>query len=238
MNSSTRVGPQCNLGDETGRQDERATQERDRDDGHDKDPGGADRAPEDLRPEVRQPGAVLVAALAVEEGGSEDPLVQVRRRGRRGEAAQEGQEPRRPAELCGAGRAALDVSRQAGGVGPGELVHEERVDETARLGVLEGLATDRRVVHILYMAGRAAKVAAGVWRGRWPGRHRQPPSVFDRDPQHSAGRKASEWNRASVGRESREDLVRRDLADRSGDPVEAGARDRNDGRRGVDTRNP
>jgi hypothetical protein len=51
------------------------------------------------------------------------------------------------------------VGRQAGGVGREQVVHEERVDETARLGVLEGLATDRRVAHTLYMAGRAGKVA-------------------------------------------------------------------------------
>jgi hypothetical protein len=115
-----------------------------------------------------------MAALAVAEGGDEDPLVEVGRGGRRGEAAEEGQEPRGPADLGGAGRAVPDVGRQAGGVERGEVVHEERVDETARLGVLKGLATDRRVAHTLYMAERARKVAAGGVAGAAGGQVRAP----------------------------------------------------------------
>ncbi len=103
-----------------------------------------------------------MAAVAVADRGQQDPLVDVRRRRRRGEAAEEGQEPGRPADLRLAGGAALDVGREASGVDGGELVRQVRVDQATRVGVVESSVTGRRVAHNLYMAGTVRKVAAGT----------------------------------------------------------------------------
>ena len=85
----------------------------------------------------------------VSHGGGVDPLVQVRRGRRRGQADEQRQEPRGPADLGRAGRASLDVGREARGVLLGEVVHEERVDQAARGSVIEGPANGRRMAHIL-----------------------------------------------------------------------------------------
>ena len=85
----------------------------------------------------------------VSHGGGVDPLVQVRRGRRRGQADEQRQEPRGPADLGRAGRASLNVGREAPGVLLSEVVHEERVDQAARGSVIEGPANGRRMAHIL-----------------------------------------------------------------------------------------
>ena len=85
----------------------------------------------------------------VRDGCGVDPLVQVRRGRRRGKAAQKRQEARGPADLGRTDRALLHVGREARGVVREEVVHEERVDQAARGGVIEGPADGRRLAHIL-----------------------------------------------------------------------------------------
>jgi len=85
----------------------------------------------------------------IRDGGCIDPLVQVRRGHRRRQAAKERQQPRGPADLGRAGRAALHVGREACGVLLQEVVHEEQLDQAARGRVIEGPADGRRVAHIL-----------------------------------------------------------------------------------------
>jgi hypothetical protein len=92
---------------------------------------------------------VIVPPSPIRDGGSEDPLVEVRRRRRRWQAAEQRQEPRGPADLGRAGRASLDVGCQARGVLLGQVVHEERVDQTTCAKVIEGLARGRSRAHIL-----------------------------------------------------------------------------------------
>jgi hypothetical protein len=130
-------------------QDECATQERN---GHDRDhqcAGCADGAAQDLRPQVLQPRSVVVSLCPIRDGGGVDPLVQVQRGRRRRQAAQQCQEARGPADLGGAGRAFLHVGRETSGVLREEVVHEERVDQAARSGVIKGPADGRRLAHIL-----------------------------------------------------------------------------------------
>ena len=85
----------------------------------------------------------------VRHGGRVDPLVQVRRGRRRGQTAQQRQEPRGPADLGRAGRALLHVGRQARGLLREKVVHEERVDQAARASVIEGPAWGHGLAHIL-----------------------------------------------------------------------------------------
>ena len=92
---------------------------------------------------------MVVPAGPISHGGGVDPLVQVRRGRRRGQAAQQRQEPRGPADLGRAGRASLDVGRETPGVLLGEVVHEERVDQPARTSVIEGPVGGHGVAHIL-----------------------------------------------------------------------------------------
>jgi hypothetical protein len=137
------------LCEECSGQDERAAQERHGHDGHHKRAGGADGAPEHLRPQVRQPRAVVMPPGPVRDGCRVDPLVQVRRGRRRRQAAEQRQQARGPADLGRAGRALLHVGREARGVVREEVVHEERVDQAVRSGVIEGPAGGRRLAHIL-----------------------------------------------------------------------------------------
>ena len=125
-------------------------EQRDRQDGHDEGARRAHRAAQDLRAEVGQPGAMLVAAPAVLERGEQDPLVQVRHGARRGQRAEEAEDPGAAADLGGARRAALDVGGQARGVGRFELVEQERVDQVASARAVQGMAAVR-VRHIPYM---------------------------------------------------------------------------------------
>lgn len=135
---------------EVGRgQDERATQERDRDDGDHERPGGPDGAPEDLLPEVAEPRPVIVPMGPVRDDRCIDPLIEVRGRRRRRQAAEQRQESRGPADLGRAGRASFDVGREAGSVPLEEVVHEERVDQAARGSVIERPMGGRRLAHIL-----------------------------------------------------------------------------------------
>ena len=85
----------------------------------------------------------------ISNGSGVDPLVQVRRGRRRGKAAQKRQEARGPADLGRTGRASFHVGRKARGVLREEVVHEERVDQAARGGVIERPADGRRLAHIL-----------------------------------------------------------------------------------------
>ena len=85
----------------------------------------------------------------VRDGCRVDPLIQVGS-GRRGrQAAEQRQQARGPADLGRAGRALLHVGPQARGVLREEVVHEERVDQAARGGVVEGPADGRSLAHIL-----------------------------------------------------------------------------------------
>jgi hypothetical protein len=85
----------------------------------------------------------------VRDGCRVDPLVQVRRGRRRWQAAEQRHEARGAADLGRAGRALLHVDREARGVLREEVVHEERVDQAVRSGVIEGPADGRRLAHIL-----------------------------------------------------------------------------------------
>ena len=85
----------------------------------------------------------------VRDGRCVDPLVEVRAGRRRRQAAEQRQEPRGPADLGRAGRASLDVCREARGILLGQVVHEERVDQAARGSMIEGPADGRRLAHIL-----------------------------------------------------------------------------------------
>jgi hypothetical protein len=137
------------LREQRSRKDERAAKERDGHDGHHERPRRAHGAPQDLRPQVRQPRAVVVPPGAVRDHRSVDPLVQVRRRWRGRQAAEQRQQARGPTDLGRAGRALLHVSREACGILREEVVHEERVDQAARGGVIEGPADGRRLAHSL-----------------------------------------------------------------------------------------
>ncbi len=122
-------------------------------DGHDRDDqgaGGPHRPADDLRAQIRQPGAVLVAPAAILEGGDQDPFVQIGHRARGAQRPQESEDPRAPADLSRAGRAALDVRRQPRGVGRFELVEQERVDQVAGTRAVQGLVAER-VRHTPYM---------------------------------------------------------------------------------------
>jgi hypothetical protein len=92
---------------------------------------------------------MVVPAGPVRDGGSVDPFVKVRRGRRHGQAAQERQQPRGPANLGRAGRAAVDVGGQARGVLRRQLVHQERVDQVTRASVIEGRTDRRSLAHIL-----------------------------------------------------------------------------------------
>ena len=130
-------------------QDGRPTQQPD---GHDRDherPGGADGAPEDLRLEILEPGTSLVPSGSISDRGGEDPLVQVRGRWWSRQAAEQREQPARPADLGRAGRASPHMGGEARGVLLGEIVHEERVDQAACGRVIEGLAGGPRLAHIL-----------------------------------------------------------------------------------------
>lgn len=81
--------------------------------------------------------------------GRVDPLVQVGSGRRRRQAAEQRQEPRRPADLGRAGRASLDVDGEPRRVRREQVVHQERVDQLARGSVIEGLAGGRSRAHIL-----------------------------------------------------------------------------------------
>jgi hypothetical protein len=85
----------------------------------------------------------------IRDGGSEDPLVEVRRGRRRRHAAEQRQEPRGPADLGRAGRASLDVGGESRCILRQQVVHEERVDQAPRGSVIEGLARRRSGAHIL-----------------------------------------------------------------------------------------
>ena len=92
---------------------------------------------------------MVVPPSPVRDGCRVDPLVQVRSgRGRR-QAAQHREQARGPTDLGGAGRALLHVGRETRGILRKEVVHEERVDQAARSGVIEGPADGRRLAHIL-----------------------------------------------------------------------------------------
>jgi hypothetical protein len=92
---------------------------------------------------------MIVPASPIRDRGRVDPLVEVRRGRRRRQAAEQRQEPGGPADLGSAGRASLDVGREARGVRLEQVVHEERVDQAARGSVIEGLAGGRSGAHIL-----------------------------------------------------------------------------------------
>jgi hypothetical protein len=130
-------------------QDGRPAQQSDGHDGHHERASGADSAPEDLGLEVLQPRAVIVASSPIRDGGSVDPLVEVRRGRRRWQAAEEREQTRGPADLGRAGRAPLDVSRESRSVRLEQVVNEERVDQAARASVIKGLARRRSRAHIL-----------------------------------------------------------------------------------------
>jgi hypothetical protein len=91
---------------------------------------------------------VIVPPSPIRDSGRVDPLVEVRRRRRRWQAAEQRQEPRGPADLGRAGRASLDVGRQPRCVRLEQVVHEERVDQAACASVIEGLARGRSRAHI------------------------------------------------------------------------------------------
>jgi hypothetical protein len=137
------------LREKCGGQDGCPAQQSDGHDGHHERPGGADSAPEDLCLEVLEPGSVIVPPGPIRDRCRVDPLVQLRRGWRRRQAAQQRQEPRGPADLGRARGASLDVDREARGVRLEQVVHEERVDQAARGGVIEGLADGRSRAHIL-----------------------------------------------------------------------------------------
>jgi hypothetical protein len=121
-------------------QNGRPAQQSDRHDGHHERAGSPDGAPEDLRLEVLEPGAVLVSPDPIRDGRDIDPLVQVRRGRRRRQATEQRQEPRGPTDLGGASGASLDVGSEPRCVRREQVVHEERVDQAARGNVIEGLA--------------------------------------------------------------------------------------------------
>ncbi len=91
-----------------------------------------------------------MTAPAVLECGHQDPLIQVRHGSRRRQRTEEAEHAGAPADLGGAGRAALDVSGQARGVGGLQLVEQERVDQVAGAHTIQAVA-DLRVRHNLYM---------------------------------------------------------------------------------------
>ena len=130
-------------------QDSRSTQQSDGHDGHNERAGGADSAPEDLRLEVLEPGSVVVSPGPVGDRGRVNPLVEVRRRRRRRQAAEQGQKAGRPADLGRTDGTSLDVGREPRCVLLEQVVHEERVDQAARAGMIKGLARGRSGAHIL-----------------------------------------------------------------------------------------
>ena len=144
-----RGGRRGRLCEESSGQDERSAQEGHGHDGHHERPRGADGAPEHLRPQVRQPRSVVVPPGPVRDGCRVDPLIQVRRGRRSRQAAEQRHEARGAADLGRAGRALLHMDRKARGVLRGEVVHEERVDQAARGGVIEGPPDGWRLAHIL-----------------------------------------------------------------------------------------
>ena len=92
---------------------------------------------------------MIVPAGPIRDRCRVDPLVQVRRGRRRRQAAEQRQEPRRPADLGRAGGASLDVGCEPRRVRLKQVVHEERVDQAARGSVIEGFARGRSEAHIL-----------------------------------------------------------------------------------------
>ena len=99
-----------------------------------------------------------MAAPVVREGGEDDALIEVGRRGGCREGAEQRDEPGRAAQLGRARGAAGEVPAQRG-AGPGrQLIEQERIDKAARRGAVERLA---RVVrrHTLYMTRWRRKVA-------------------------------------------------------------------------------
>jgi hypothetical protein len=130
-------------------QDGRSAQQSDGHDGHHERAGGADSAPEDLRLEILEPRAVVVPPGPVRDRGGVDALVQVRRRRRRRQAAKQRQKAGRPADLGRTDGTSLDVGREPRCVLLEQVVHEERVDQAARAGMIKGLARGRSGAHIL-----------------------------------------------------------------------------------------
>ena len=85
----------------------------------------------------------------ISDRGRVDPLVEVRRRRRWRQAAEQRQEPRGPTDLGRADRASLDVGGEPRRVLFEQVVHEERVDQAACTSMIEGLARGRSGAHIL-----------------------------------------------------------------------------------------
>jgi hypothetical protein len=85
----------------------------------------------------------------ISDGSGVDPFVQVQRGRRRRQASEQRQQARGPADLGRASRAFFHVRRKARRILREEVVHEERVDQAARGGVIEGPADGRRLAHIL-----------------------------------------------------------------------------------------
>jgi len=99
-----------------------------------------------------------VAAPVVREGGEDDALIEIGRRCRRREGAEQRDEPSHATQLSRARGAADEVATERGAGSGRQLIEQERIDEAARGGAVERLA---RVVrrHTLYMTRRHRKVA-------------------------------------------------------------------------------
>ena len=99
-----------------------------------------------------------MAAPVVREGGEDDALIEIGRRCRRREGAEQRDEPSHATQLSRARGAADEVATERGAGSGRQLIEQERIDEAARGGAVERLA---RVVrrHTLYMTRRHRKVA-------------------------------------------------------------------------------
>jgi hypothetical protein len=127
MDCTTGPGVLCSLGNESGRREhECATQEGDRQDRDDERPGGAHRPAKDLDPQVRKPGAVLVAAVPLGDRGEDDALVEIRRGLRSRQGAEQADQPRGAAEFRRTCRAAAEVIGEAPAVGVTQGIEQER----------------------------------------------------------------------------------------------------------------
>ena len=78
------------------------------------------------RAEVGQPRIARVASGTIVQGGQQDPLVEVGRRARNRQRAEEPEHARAAADLGRARGATLDVGGQARGIGGREVIEQER----------------------------------------------------------------------------------------------------------------
>jgi hypothetical protein len=91
-----------------------------------------------------------VTSGSIVERSEQDPLVEIDGGPGNRQRAEQAEHPSAAADLGGAGRAALDVGGQAGGIGRRELIEQERIDQGAGTCAIQGVA-NVRVRHNIYM---------------------------------------------------------------------------------------